>query len=77
MLTSNLKSIITLHIMKLKQYLDIKNLTQREFAERLGAHYMTVYKICAGRRRPSPEMAHRIEKETGGQVSRLESLYPE
>jgi len=63
--------------MKLKTYLESKNVTQREFAERLGAHYMSIYKICAGRRRPSPELAAKIEDETDGQVSRLESLYPE
>ncbi len=63
--------------MKLKKYIESKGITQREFALRLGVHYIYIYKICAGLRRPSPEMATKIEQVTDGQVLEMESLYPE
>ena len=63
--------------MTLKDYLDKRNITQKEFADRLECHYMTVYKMRAGKRGMSPEMAVKVEIETGYLVSRLEGLYPD
>lgn len=53
--------------MTLLQYLKAKELTQAELAQRLGTNQGTISKLCGGRR-PSWEMAARIERETGGLV---------
>lgn len=54
-------------MMTLLQYLKLKNMTQTEFAERLGVAQGTVSKLC-GARRPSWQMAASIEDATDGAV---------
>lgn len=54
-------------MMTLSQYLDAKEITQAEFAAQLGVSQGTVSKLC-GSRRPSWEMAAKIEAATGGLV---------
>lgn len=47
-----------------------------ELAHRCGTNRAYLSQIAYGHRRPSPQMALRIEKETGGDVRR-EELLPE
>jgi DNA-binding transcriptional regulator YdaS (Cro superfamily) len=47
-----------------------------DLARRCGTNQAYLSQIAYGHRRPSPQMALRIEKETGGQVRR-EELLPE
>lgn len=47
-----------------------------DLARRCGTNMAYLSQIAYGHRRPSPQMALRIEKETGGQVRR-EELLPE
>ena len=56
-----------LGMMTLKQYLDSKNLTQAEFAARIMSTQGTVSKLCGGRK-PSWELAAKIERATDGNV---------
>jgi len=51
-------------------------LTMAEFCREHGFTYGTIKNIKAYRAKPSPKMAERIEKATGGKVDRLELLYP-
>ncbi len=60
----------------LKTYLKKNKITQKKFSEKLNVHYMTIYQIVKGKRRPSPELAALIEQATGGEVTRMELLYP-
>lgn len=61
--------------MELKTYL--KNKSRVDFAQLIGTTKNYVNLLVCNQRRPSPELALRIEQATGGQVSRLELLYPE
>lgn len=54
-------------MMMLSQYLDAENITQAQFAERIGTTQGTVSKLCAGRR-PKWDLALRIERATDGGV---------
>lgn len=63
--------------MNLFEWKDIHNLSNMELAEMLGVDPSYVSHIKAGRRRPSPEIAKIIERETGGMVTVLEVLFPE
>ena len=63
--------------MNLKKFLNKNNLTQREFSEILNIHYMHLNMILKKKRRPSPELALKIEKATSGEVTVMELLYPE
>lgn len=64
--------------MNLRQYLKKKNLKIKSFCDEndLQKQYGYIRHIINGRKRPSPDMALRIEKATGGKVDRLELLYP-
>lgn len=55
--------------MKLRAYLDEKRITYREFAEKLGVHLQSLKSIVYGIRRPSLEIAVRIEELTNGEVA--------
>lgn len=56
-------------MMTLAQYLHSENLTQAEFARRLGVNQATVSKLASGERRStSIETARRIAAVTGGAV---------
>lgn len=61
----------------LKNYLQNNKITQRDFSKKLNVHFMTVHLICSGKRRPSPQLALRIEQETQGGIGHDELLYPE
>ena len=54
--------------MVLKEYLDEQRITYREFAEKLGIHVQTVQNIAYGKRRPSLELAVKIEEITNGRI---------
>lgn len=55
--------------MNLREYLDEKRITYREFAEKLGIHLQSLKSIVYGVRRPSLEIAVKIEELTNGQVT--------
>lgn len=60
----------------LQNYLNDSKITQRKFSESLGIHYMYLNQIVNGTRRPSPNLALRIEQATDGQVTLRELLFP-
>jgi len=60
--------------MKIKDY--FKKESVKEFCLINNFNYGSFRVLMAGRYKPSPEMALRIEKATKGKVSRLELLYP-
>jgi transcriptional regulator with XRE-family HTH domain len=64
--------------MKLKEWIEKSQLTQREFALALGlAQRNYINRIINQRKIPSRSLADQIEKITHGEVSALELLYPE
>ena len=63
--------------MELREYLKTSKRSRRALSDSIGVHYMHLSNIIRGARRPSPSLALRIEEATGGQVTRLELLYPE
>jgi hypothetical protein len=62
--------------MKLKLYFSTQHITMTEFCQKHGFNYAYIKHIRAGRARPSPELAEKIEKATHGKVDRLDLLYP-
>lgn len=62
--------------MNLKNWLKENNTNAIKFARQIGVHYSMIYYILKGQRRPSPELAEKIENATDAVVSRLELLYP-
>jgi len=54
--------------MDLKSYLEARGVRQADFAERVGTTPATVSRLIAGIFRPALDLAHRIERETGGAV---------
>lgn len=61
--------------MKLKEYLKGKD--RAEFAKDVETTENYINLLACNSRRPSPELALKIEQATGGAVTRLELLYPE
>ena len=61
--------------MNLKEYLKGKN--KDNFAQQIGTTVNYLRLLIYGIRRPSPELAKKIEEATHGKVSRWELLYPE
>jgi DNA-binding transcriptional regulator YdaS (Cro superfamily) len=61
--------------MDLKQYLKGKD--RNNFATQLGTTKNYINLLACLARRPSPDLALRIEEATGGAVSRMDLLYPE
>lgn len=53
---------------KLYHWLARNGLSQRAFAERVGAHYTIISRVVGGKMTPSLELAVAIERETGGAV---------
>jgi DNA-binding transcriptional regulator YdaS (Cro superfamily) len=66
--------LVILVTMKLKEYL--KTSSNEELAEKIGSTANYVHLLKYNQRRPSPELALKIEKATGGKVTVLELLYP-
>jgi hypothetical protein len=62
--------------MKLTKFLSQNKITVIDFAKEVNCSASMLYLINTGRRRPSPELALRIEQQTGGMVSRDEQLFP-
>lgn len=61
----------------IKDFCKNKQIKIKDFAGILKIPPTYLSQIIIGYRRPSPELAAKIEQATGGQVSRLELLYPE
>lgn len=49
----------------------------RVAAERLGLSEASIWKYLAGERRPSPEVAARIEEESGGRIKKESLIWPD
>jgi len=62
--------------MKLVDFLKKERLRAIDFAKVIGCHQSHVSLIVHGRRRPSPELALRIEQATGGLVRKEDLLWP-
>ena len=62
--------------MKLSSFLTDNSITLLEFSDSVKCSISMISLIRSGRRRPSPELAFRIEQMTGGLVSRDEQLFP-
>ena len=60
----------------LKDWLEITNTSQKEFASSIGVASSTISRIVSGRSRSNPNIARDIEFATGGAVSRWTVLYP-
>ena len=58
--------------MQIAQYLKKKNYTQAHFARLLGVSTTILNQWLSGKKPVSPQKARLIEKETGGEVTRLE-----
>ena len=63
--------------MKLSQFLSQINYTLAEFAPEVNCSVSMLSHINSGRRRPSPDLALRIERMSGQLVTRDELLFPE
>ena len=55
--------------MRLSQYLTENKLSDRKFAEKMGCHLMTIYRIRSGISFPKKSTLNAIVEETGGQVT--------
>lgn len=62
--------------MKIIDVLKYLQKNQTEFAKEIEIHPVYLNAIIRHRRRPSPELALRIEQATDGAVTRMELLYP-
>ena len=62
--------------MKLKKYLDRCSIKKSHFANIIGVSPAFITYIIQGKKRPSPEVAKKIEEVTHGVVNRMELLYP-
>jgi DNA-binding transcriptional regulator YdaS (Cro superfamily) len=63
--------------MTLKEYLEKKKIGISKFAQIAGLKQPYASLLVNQKRRPSPEMALRIEQATNGKVTTRELLYPE
>jgi DNA-binding transcriptional regulator YdaS (Cro superfamily) len=63
--------------MDLKTWLNIRGVTQKKLAEELGLSPSYFSELLSGKRRFNPKLAHKVEKLTKGEVSRMGLLYPE
>ncbi|MDX3884062.1 MAG: helix-turn-helix transcriptional regulator [Sphingomonas sp.] len=54
--------------MDLKTYLETRNVRQAEFAELAGTTPATISRLVSGGLRPALDLAHRIERASGGEV---------
>ncbi len=56
--------------MDLQSYLDKHGLSQCKFAEMIGVSQGAVWQWLVGRSKVSPKHFHKIERKTGGEVTR-------
>lgn len=61
--------------MDLKTYIKMAKVIQNDLAQQVGCRQPTISQIVTGTRRPSPDLAMRIQQATGGQVTVMELLY--
>ena len=61
--------------MDLKTYFQTTKMRQKQLAEETGCRQATISQIKTGKRRPSPDLALRIQQATGGQVTVMELLF--
>jgi len=61
--------------MNLKTFLHKQD--RAEFATKVGTTKNYIDQLCIRQRRPSPELAQKIEEATNKQVTCLELLYPD
>ena len=60
----------------LKNWLENKGISQKEFAAMIGVAPSTIYRVITGKTRPKLDVARKIETLTNGEVSRWSVLYP-
>ena len=60
----------------LLNYLKKNGIDQSTFASKVGCNQSHISLICKGARRPSPELALKIQEATGGRITVLALLYP-
>jgi len=63
--------------MLLKDYIKSNGIRIKDFADSLGTSYNYATQVINGHKRVGVEWAKKIERVTGGKVSRMEALYPE
>lgn len=61
--------------MDLKKYLDNKRLTYAEFANQLGIHTHSLHNVVYGKKKPSLDLAVKIEELTDGEITAKDLLY--
>ncbi|HDM32387.1 MAG TPA: XRE family transcriptional regulator [Deltaproteobacteria bacterium] len=62
--------------MKLKTWLKMNNVTQRQASEALGISKGYFSEIVTGKKRPNPDLARKIERFTGGHITTMDLIYP-
>jgi len=62
--------------MELKEYLKQSKIKRQSFSDDLKIHYMHLNNIIRKTRRPSADLALRIEQATNGAVTLRELLFP-
>ena len=62
--------------MHFKVWMGIRGISQKAAASQLGLSPSYLSEILNGRKKPPLDVARRIEEYTGGEVKRLEILYP-
>ncbi len=60
--------------MDLKEYLDVHRITYKEFSERLGINRQSLQNVVYGNKKPSLDLAIKIEELTKGQITPRELL---
>jgi len=60
----------------LKNWLNNKGISQKEFAQMIDVAPSTIYRIINSKTRPKLNIAKKIEESTHGEVSRWSVLYP-
>lgn len=65
-----------IYFMKLKDYLKQEKIKTDDFAVLVGCSQPHISLICSNERRPSADLALKIEQETKGKVTVIELLYP-
>ena len=63
--------------MNLRTYLTTREITQAEFAKTCGVSAGLVWQWLEGKTSVTPDKAKLIEEKTGGEVTRMEALYPD
>ncbi|MEJ5360404.1 MAG: helix-turn-helix transcriptional regulator [Desulfobacterales bacterium] len=61
--------------MDLKRYLSLAGMTQKDLAVAAKCGQPTISQIITGKRKPSPDLALRIERATGGAVRAAELVF--